>query len=213
MSMVRMVSTMETRDRVLRHLKRNGPTTVAELAADLDLSANAARHHLRRLARAGALTGAPDGRHRGPGRPAIRYALTLAAEGAFPKRYPQLLAALLDQAERHAVLDRLLDGVVEAWAAPQRAALGRLPPRERLRALLEGLDYGDMLPVLTQEAAGWRLVAHNCVYRDAGCQAAGVCHILPRVIESATGLPAERLECQRDGRPGCIFTGGWRTRP
>jgi len=204
---------METRDRVLRHLKRNGPATVAQVAAALDLSANAARHHLGRLSREGALTGETDRRHRGAGRPAIRYALTLAAEGAFPKRYPQLLSALLDQAEQHDLLARLLAGIVEAWAAPQRAALARRPPRERLRALLERLDYGDMLPVLTEDADGWRLVAHNCVYRDAGCQAAGVCDLLPRVIESATALSAERLECQRDGRPACVFTGGWHERP
>jgi hypothetical protein len=37
-----------------------------------------------------------------------------------------------------------------------------------------------------------------------------VCDLLPRVIEAATGLGAERLECQRDGRPACVFTGGWR---
>ena len=213
MSMVRMVSTMETRDRVLRHLKQTGPATVAEITAALGLSANATRHHLARLSREGALSGEPDRRHRGHGRPPIRFGLTLVAEGAFPKRYPQLLAALLGQAERHDLLDRLLDGVVEAWAAPLRAALARLPPRERLRALLEGLDYGDMLPVLTGDAGGWRLVAHNCVYRDAGCQAAGVCDLLPRVIESATGLSAERLACQRDGRSACVFTGGWRERP
>lgn len=204
---------MESRDRVLRHLKQNGPATVAEVAAALGLSANATRHHLIRLAREGALTGEPDRGHRGPGRPPIRFALTLAAEGAFPKRYPQLLAALLEEAERHGVIDRLLDGVVETWAAPQRTALRRLPAPRRLRPLLERLDYGDMLPVLTRDIDGWQLVAHNCVFRDAGCQAAGVCDLLPRVIESATGLVAERLECQRDGRAACVFTGGWHERP
>jgi hypothetical protein len=56
-------------------------------------------------------------------------------------------------------------------------------------------------------------VAHNCLYRDAGCQVAGVCDLLPRVIEAATGLGAERLECQRDDRPACVFTGGWRPAP
>ena len=211
MSMVRMVTTMQTRDRVLHHLKRSGPSTVAEVAAALDLSANAARHHLGRLARNGAVTGENARSDGSAGRPAVRYGLTLAAEESFPKRYPELLAALLAEAERHALLDRLLSGVVEAWAAPQRTDLARRPPRERLRALLEALDYGDMLPVLSEDGDGWRLVAHNCLYRDAGCQVAGVCDLLPRVIEAATGLGAERLECQRDDRPACVFTGGWRT--
>jgi predicted ArsR family transcriptional regulator len=204
---------MQTRERVLHHLKRHGPSSVAEVGAALGLSANAARHHLARLIRAGAVVGEPDRAARGAGRPAVRYALTLVAEDAFPKRYPQLLAALLAEAERHGLLERLLAGIVAAWAEPLRAALARRPPRERLHALLEGLDYGDMLPVLLEHELGWRLEAHNCLYRDAGCQVEGVCDLLPRVVASATGLPAERLECQRDGRPACVFTGGWRTGP
>jgi predicted ArsR family transcriptional regulator len=211
---------METRARVLGHLKRHGPSTVGEIAGAVGISANAARHHLARLEREGAVAGeterragATDRRAPAVGRPAVRYALTLTAEGAFPKRYPELLAALLAQAEHQGVLAGLLDGIVAAWAAPQRAGLAELPPRERLRALLEGMDYGDMLPVWTEDGEGWTLAAHNCLYRDAGFQSAGVCDLLPRVIEAATGLPAERLSCQRDGRPACHFTGFWREAP
>lgn len=200
---------MDTRDRVLRHLKRQGPSTVAEVAAALALSPNATRHHLLALERAGVVAAEPDRGRRAAGRPARRYALTDAAEDAFPKRYPELLAALLAVAERQHLIEPLLRGVVDALATPLRAELAALPPRERLRALLKALRYGDMLPALTADPDGWRLVAHNCVYRDAGCQVAGVCDLLPRVVEAATGLPAERLSCQRDGRAACSFSGGW----
>ncbi len=202
---------METRDRVLRHLKRQGPSSVGEVAAALSLSPNATRHHLLALERAAIVASEPDrgGGRRGVGRPARRYALTLAAEDAFPKRYPELLAALLAVADQQRVLDPLLRGVVDALATPLRATLLRLPPRERLWRLLQALEYGDMLPALTAESDGWTLVAHNCVYRDAGCQAAGVCELLPRVVEAAADLPAERLSCQRDGAAACTFTGGW----
>jgi predicted ArsR family transcriptional regulator len=208
---------METRDRVLRHLKRQGPSTVSEVAAALSLSPNATRHHLLALERAAIVASEPDrerpGGRRGAGRPARRYALTLAAEDAFPKRYPELLAALLAVADQQRVLEPLLRGVVDALAVPLRAELLRLPPRERLWRLLQALEYGDMLPALTTEPGGWTLIAHNCVYRDAGCQAAGVCELLPRVVEAATGLPAERLSCQRDGLAACTFSGGWRPLP
>ncbi|MFN2322916.1 MAG: helix-turn-helix transcriptional regulator [Trueperaceae bacterium] len=204
---------METRDRVLRHLKRQGPSTVAEVAAGLSLSPNATRHHLLALERAAIVASEPDrGRSGGrgrAGRPARRYALTLAAEDSFPKRYPELLAALLAVADQQRVLDPLLRGVVDALATPLRAELLRLPPRERLWRLLQALEYGDMLPALTAESSGWTLVAHNCVYRDAGYQAAGVCELLPRVVEAAADLPAERLSCQRDGHAACTFSGGW----
>lgn len=201
---------METRDRVLRHLKRHGPSTVPEVAGALGLSANAARHHLLRLEREGVVTSAPDRGRGGAGRPAQRYALTLAAEDVFPKRYPELLAALLRESARQGVLEPLLRGVVESLSAPLRPALAPLAPRERLGAALTALEYGDMLPVLTIEEDGWRLEAHNCVYRDAGCQEAAVCELLPRVIESAADLPAERIACQRDGERACTFSGGWR---
>ena len=205
---------METRDRVLRHLKRQGPSSVADVAAALSLSPNATRHHLLALERAAIVVSEPDRERRGgAGRPARRYALTLAAEDAFPKRYPELLAALLAVADQQRVLEPLLRGVVDALATPLRGALLRLPPRERLWRLLQALEYGDMLPALTAESGGWTLVAHNCVYRDAGCQAAGVCELLPRVVEAATDLPAERLSCQRDGHAACTFTGGWRPQP
>lgn len=199
---------METRDRVLHHLKREGPASVPELAAALSLSANATRHHLHRLEREGVVR-VEVARAGGVGRPARRYALTPAAEDAFPKRYPQLLAALLAAAEQRGVLDALLQDVVAELAAPVREALAPLAPHERLLGLLRAVRYGDMLPSLATDPEGWRLVAHNCVYRDAGCQSAAVCELLPRLVTAATGLPAERTACQRDGRASCTFRGGW----
>lgn len=208
---------METRDRVLRHLKRKGPSTVADVASALSLSPNATRHHLLALERAAIVASEPDrdrgGGPRTAGRPARRYALTLAAEDVFPKRYPELLAALLAAADQQRLIEPLLRGVVDALAAPLRDELAAHPPRERPWRLLQAIDYGDMLPALTADTEGWRLVAHNCVYRDAGCQVAEVCELLPRVMEAATGLPAERLACQRDGLAACTFSGGWRPQP
>ncbi len=198
---------MDTRERVLRHLKRHGPSSVGELTTSLGLSANAARHHLTRLARAGVVRVDAPVIGTGRGRPAQRYALTVAAEAAFPKRYPELLTAVLREAERQGTLDGLLEGIARSFADALRLELAGLEPRARILALLRALDFGDMLPALSFPERSWRLDAHNCVYRDAGCQVRGVCDLLPRVIALATGLAAERLECQRDGRSACTFTG------
>ena len=199
---------MDTRERLLRHLKRHGPSSVADLTRALGLSANAVRHHLGRLVRGGVVhTAATTRTDRGRGRPAQRFALTIDAEDAFPKRYPELLTAVLREAERQETLDALLEGVAGALAASLRADLASLTPRARLLTLLRRLDFGDMLPALSFPGNGWRLDAHNCLYRDAGCAVRGVCELLPRVITLATGLEAERLECQRDGRAACTFSG------
>jgi predicted ArsR family transcriptional regulator len=204
--MVRMWE-METRDRVLRHLKRHGATTIAGLSAALALSANAARHHLLSLERTGAVRSATPIGSGTRGRPATRYELTLVAEASFPKRYPELLAALLAEAEAQGSLEPLLSGIAARLAASLRDELIDLPPRARLLTLLRRLDYGDMLPALTLRPPAWHLVAHNCVYREAGCQVEGVCELLPRVVRLATDLPAERVACQRDGERTCTFAG------
>lgn len=198
---------MDTRERLLRHLKRHGASSVADLTRALGLSANAVRHHLGRLVHGGVVHAAAAGGGRGRGRPARRYVLTVDAEDAFPKRYPELLTAVLREAERQGTLDALLEGVARTLADTARSDLDSLEPRARLLTLLRRLDFGDMLPALSFPGNGWRLDAHNCLYRDAGCAVRGVCELLPRVITLATGLEAERLECQRDGRSACTFSG------
>ena len=210
MAMVDMVETMSSRPRLLAHLKRSGPSTVQELAGSLGLAENTVRHHLTRLRADGLVedaAGAPGGR----GRPARRFQLTHAAEGHFPKRYDELLDLVLGEAAAEDRLRDLLDGVARRLGDAVRGELEPLPPRQRLLALMEQLDYGDMLGRLDDETNdGWTFEAHNCVYYQAGVRFEPVCDLLPRTIRTATGLPAERLICQRDGARTCRFAGSYR---
>ncbi len=47
------------------------------------------------------------------------------------------------------------------------------------------------------------------MYYEAGLRFEPVCDLLPRTIRRATGLPAERVVCQRDGARACRFAGGF----
>lgn len=67
------------------------------------------------------------------------------------------------------------------------------------------MDYGDMLGTLEETPAGWELKAHNCLYYATGQRFEQVCNLPPKVITRATGLPAERPFCQRDGKRACHF--------
>ena len=213
MAMVDMVETVESRDRVLAHLKRTGASSVPGLVAALGLAENTVRHHLSRLRAAGLVDEAPAV-HDGPGRPARRYQLTRAAEGHFPKRYDELLQLVLAEAEAEDRLAPLLDGVAQRLGGAVRDELLRLPPRDRLLALMERLDYGDMLGQLDEAPnEAWTFEAHNCVYYQAGVRFEPVCDLLPHAIRSATGLPAERVVCQRDGSRTCRFAGSYRADP
>ena len=198
---------METRYLVLLHLKRQGSGSVPDVAAALGRSANTVRQHLQRLLDEGVVRadGVVPGRR--SGRAARRYVLTQAAESTLPKRFPELLVALVPEAERLGVVDALLDGAVRSVAASERPTLVALAPRMRLLALLRAIGYDDMLPLLTLAPAAWRLLTHDCPYREVGCRVEGLCDLLPRIVTRATDLQAERVSCQRDGDDACTFEG------
>ena len=208
MNMVDIVETIMTRSRVLETLKRTGACTVAELEAAVGVSENTVRHHLAKLKAEGLVEESPS-EPSGPGRPAQRYRLTVHAEGEFPKRYVELLTLVLAEAEQNDALNPLLQGVARSLAAHVRPELEGLPPEARLRALMDRLDYGDMLGRLDATPGGWEFRAYNCVYRDAGIRFEDVCDLLPKIVREATGLPCERVVCQRDGNRACVFAGGY----
>ncbi len=188
---------------LMEYLKQHGPSTIKELMAHLGLSETAIRHHLSSLEKSGWL--AKEERRLGKGRPATVYRLTQASEGLFPKRYPELLDAVLAEAEREGLIERLLEGVAESMASELRRKLEGLEGPARLEALLTYMDYGDMLGTLEETPTGWELKAHNCLYYATGQRFEPVCDLPAKVIAKATGLPAERPFCQRDGERACHF--------
>lgn len=197
---------MEPRQRLCEHLKRNGPTTIRDLIVVLSLSENAVRHHLQALEREGFVRPVHDQQGEGVGRPARLYALTEAAETLFPKYYAQLLELVLAEAEAQALLEPLVGRVVKRLAAQIRPQLENLGPEERILVAAQRLNLGGSLSQLERTPGGWELRAYNCPYLAAGCRFEAVCDIAPRVLSLATGLPTERVDCQRDGKPACHLT-------
>jgi predicted ArsR family transcriptional regulator len=197
---------MDSQQRLIEHLKINGPSTINELVTALDLSRNAINHHLAYLEKHAWLETNTRSRDEGAsGRPAVEYALTGSSEHLFPKRYPELLEAILGQAQAEGILERLLSRVADGMVKELEPHLGKLRGQARLQKLLEQIDYGEMLPELETINNGWELRAHNCVYRATGLKFEPVCDLLPHVIEGATGWSAERPTCQRDGARACHF--------
>lgn len=197
------------RQRLLEHLKRHGPTGTRDLTEALGLSENAVRHHLHALERQGFVRGdALEHPGQGAGRPARLYALTDAAEGLFPKRYAELLELLLAEAEAQSLLEPLVSSLVRRLADQLRPRLEGLSGEARLQAALESLNLGGSLTQLEPTEGGWEVRAYNCPYLSAGCRFEAVCDLGPRVITLATGLPAERVVCQRDGERACWLSIG-----
>ena len=123
----------------------------------------------------------------------------------FPKRYDELLELVLSEAEDKDLIAPLLEGVAQQLQSQLSPALTGLKGEARFKALVEHLDYGGMLSTFEETKGGWELRAFNCFYHDVGCKFEAVCDVTPRIITLTTGLPAERLFCQRDGKRACHF--------
>ncbi len=195
---------VDTRQQLLRHLKRHAPSSVREFSEALAVSENTVRHHLGSFERDGLVETAVA--RDGVGRPAKRYSLTHKAEGMFPKHYDELLELVLGQAEAEDLLEPLLEGVAQQLQRQLSPTLRGLKGEARFKALVEHLDYGGMLSTLEEIEGGWELRAFNCFYHAVGCKFEAVCDVTPRIITLTTGLPAERLFCQRDGKRACHFS-------
>jgi predicted ArsR family transcriptional regulator len=190
--------------RVIAYLKQNGPATLRRLRTDLALTETTARHHLNRLMRDGLVE--IDGEETADvGRPAALYASTRRAEGLFPKRYAELLGFVLAAAERSGTMHALFDEVADEIAAALRAKLAGKSGDDAVRALLDGVDYGDMLGSVVPVAGGYEMHAYNCHYHAMGLRYLGVCELLPTAISRTGVFTAERLDCQRDGLRSCNF--------
>jgi predicted ArsR family transcriptional regulator len=194
---------MAARQQVLDHLKRTGSASIADLMRLTGLAETAIRHHLRNLEDAGFVRPAEERHRKGPGRPTQLYELTEAAEGLFPKRYPELLNLVLAALDDRTLLGTVFDDIAIKLATQMRPSLEGLSGKARLEAAAQHLNLLGPLSEIEDTPAGWEVHAYNCPYLAAGRSFEAVCELAPRVITQATGMPAERPACQRDGQRAC----------
>src|SRR6185503_12082177 len=84
-----------TRQQIIEFLKEKGQATVEELAATVNLTPMAVRHHLNVLQAESLISATTIRRQSGPGRPSQVYQLTQAADALFPEDYYGLTDYLL----------------------------------------------------------------------------------------------------------------------
>jgi DeoR family suf operon transcriptional repressor len=127
-----------TREAALSLLLRLGEATAGDLAAQLNVSVQVMRRHLRTLEEEG-LVEASSGAA-GPGRPSNRWQLTARGQGRFPDGSEafalSLLSSIADTLPASTVQD-LLERQAEEKAARYRRQLGSGPLRERLERLVD----------------------------------------------------------------------------
>src|SRR5260221_9709194 len=111
-----------TRDEIVTFLRKNGSTSVNELAEATGVTPVSVRHHLSSLQAEGLIAAAES--HSGVGRPKLLYSLTQTALERFPTKYLRLTDRLLDELKISIpapMLDRMFEAVAQDMAAGHAA--------------------------------------------------------------------------------------------
>src|SRR5216684_1404580 len=130
----------DSRRAILVTLKREGPSTIAQLAEQLQLTGEAIRQQLLQLQREGWLEARvtrPNDRGR-TGRPATSYSLTEAGDHLFPKHYDALSIAMIDAVSEELgpdALKRVLEKITNVKVGVTESAIRPLALPARMQAL------------------------------------------------------------------------------
>ena len=205
-------SPSSTKRAVLELIKRNGPRTVAQLRAALDLSGVAVRRHLETLQSEGLVT--QTTRALGRGRPAHLYELTEAGNDLFPRNYDQLASQLLD-----AVRAQLgEEGVERMFAHRQRILAERYADRTagrdlcglagELAAIQDENGYmAECQPNGDDREERYLVREHNCaIAKVAGAHPSACRHELALFQQLAgPGIEVERVAHMQAGDLECAY--------
>ncbi|HYK82426.1 MAG TPA: helix-turn-helix domain-containing protein [Gemmatimonadales bacterium] len=191
---------------MLHALKRAQPLTAKQLAAQLDVSPNAIRHHLKELEAASLIVYGRE--QRGVGAPSFAYRLSAAGEALFPRAYEATLNELLERVAEKAGRRAAAELFEDHYRELARRALAELDgagASERV-ALVARLmnDQGYMAE--WQEAAGaFRLAEHNCAIRAVAERFPEVCAAEERFLRDVLGAAVERRTHITSGCNACEY--------
>ena len=152
----------ETRHDVLYALKRRGDATVDEMAVALAITVTGARQHLTALADQG-LVSTREEPSDSRGRPRMRYRVTAAADGIFPKAYGELTNDLLGFLDDPAVEDRLFNRRRDQRIEAASRRMDGLNLGRRVAALAGILDEDGYMATWEHLEDGTYIIAEqNC---------------------------------------------------
>jgi predicted ArsR family transcriptional regulator len=203
-----------TRERVVRSILVDGPSTAAVLGERLDLTPAAVRRHLDHLLEEGILE-ARDPRptaSRGRGRPAKVFALTDEGRAHFEQQYDDLaldaLRFLAETGGDDAVLEfaRRRVAFIERDYATVVAAEPRLSPAEALAKVFSSEGYAASvrsLPLVDGLAAAEQLCQQHCPVSHVAHEFPQLCEAETEAIGRVLGRHVQRLATIAHGDGVC----------
>ena len=198
-----------TRERVARSILENGPSSAADLAERLGLTAAAVRRHLDHLAAEGTVEAQQPKAQasRGRGRPARVFALTEAGRDRFDQQYDDLAAQALrflaETAGHDAVVEfaRRRVAFIERDYARVAETHPDLSPAEALARVFTDEGYAASargLPVI-----GDQLCQQHCPVSHVAHEFPELCEAETEAISRALGTHVARLATIAHGDGVC----------
>jgi predicted ArsR family transcriptional regulator len=195
-----------TRERILEYIVHRRDARVEELAAELQISAEAVRRHLDHL-RADGLVDVRAVKQ-ATGRPYHAYHATERATPAIPAPYADLMERMLRSlGEREDVTASVMTSVAESLASRHRAEFGEISgtPEEKVVQVTASLKQDGILETWHAEEDGFHLVNGSCPYLKAAEISNLPCESDRKAIELLLGLDVEQLNRIVDGSPICEY--------
>ncbi|WP_110241382.1 helix-turn-helix transcriptional regulator [Nocardioides gilvus] len=190
-----------TRERVVRSILENGPSTAVELAALLHLTPAAVRRHLDLLVADGMVVGREQKvyGHRGRGRPAKVFVLTDGGRHRFDQGYDTLAADALrylrETGGEEAVLAfaRRRASFIERDYAVITAREPDLSPAEALAKVFSAEGYAASVRQLPVVSAADQLCQQHCPVSHVAGEFPQLCEAETEAISQVLGTHVQRL--------------------
>lgn len=198
----------DTQLAIVRHLRQQGDSTLAEVSRGLGKTTVTIRHHLSRLEADGAVVATSRHHARGPGRPEKVYKLTPRAVPLLPDNYQEIACQLvghmlhtLAQADAAQLLSgsalQLAAELSQGWADDGAS---------RRRRTLEALEARGYFPTW-QDAGGDRcLRLRHCPYAVAAARAPGLCVFDVSLLGALLGTEVSLEQSIAQGDSVCEFS-------
>ena len=208
-----MIDMTDAKRRLVERLKRVDSATASELAAEFSLTDTAVRQHLESLQDAGLVRRVAAPRTEtgaGRGRPAARWQLTPAADGAFPDRHVDLTVELIESIRSElgeSALDRVLEARSRRQAEQYRALVGSGAVAVRVRRLADQRTAEGYVAEVVDDGPDLVLVEHHCPICTAAATCQGLCRSELEVFRAALGddVQVERVQHVFAGDQRCAY--------
>ncbi|MEQ8442493.1 MAG: transcriptional regulator [Alphaproteobacteria bacterium] len=202
-------SKRRTRREILDRLKTGGPTTAADLADGLGITAMAVRQHLYDLEAEELVTTSLSPRP--VGRPAKLWGLTETAEKYFPDAHADLAVGLIDLVRDTLgpdALDRIVAQRSRQQADQYRTRLdGATGLRDRMEALARARTEEGYMAHVEDGPDGPLLIENHCPICSAAKTCTGLCAMELQVFQSVLGddVIVERTDHILAGARRCAY--------